>query len=300
MENKYSWDNLAQNLREDALQDTGKKGGYSEDTRFYKLARNENDQGGALVRFIPDADGVMFVKMTKIAANAGHEKRFISDWSPQSIGLPDPVNERFLKHWGAGEKEEAKRFGRSFRYISNIKIMKDPANPENEGKIFLLDMSKTIFEKVKTAAQPSPDEVALGTEPMAVFDPLQGNNFLLKVARASNGFISYETSKFDEKVTAAYKSEADYDKDIKENGYILNDFYKPENFLSYDELVEKLSWYTNEKETATAKPAEDTLVEAKPAVETKVEPLVEAKPAVKAEVMDGLDDLDDLLSELDA
>ena len=298
---KYDWDNLAKNLQKDALND-GKKT-YEVDERFYKLARNENDTGGALIRLVPDPEGVMFVKMIRIAANKGKDKRFCTDWSPQTIGLPDPFNERWSKEWNAGNKEEAKRFGRSIRYISNIKVIKDPANPENEGKFFLFDMSKTIFEKVKNAANPTPDEIALGAEPKQVYNPVEGNNFLLKVKRGTNGFITYEDSKFDEKTTKLYESEEEFEKDIKENGYVLNDFLKPEFFPTYEELQDKLLWYTGEKEVqqvSKGEPTDETpgLVEAK--METKAETKPETKKETKTEAPATEDDLDDFLSELDA
>ena len=50
-----------------------------------------------------------------------------------------------------------------------------------------------------------------------VFDPIEGHSFLLKVNEAQNGFLTYENSKVDEKVTGIYKTEAEFDKDIKEN-----------------------------------------------------------------------------------
>jgi len=293
---KFDWDNLKQNLNDNALEDGNKKT-YEADERFYKLSRNENDQGGALIRFLPDPTDIPFIKMTKISANKGYQKRFINGWSPASIGLPDPINERFLSEWQAGNKEEAKRFGRSFRYIANIKVIKDPSNPSNEGKIFLLDMSKTLFEKVKNAASPSPDEIALGTEAIQVFNPLEGNNFLLKVNRAATGFISYETSKFDDKITAAYKNEKEYEKDIKANGFKLNTFLEPESFLSYDELVDKLKWYLNEQDTPAAnKPAVP-----KETVETKetVEPKETTKPAEPVGESGMDDDLDELLADFE-
>lgn len=304
---KYDWDNLAQNLQKDALTD-GKKT-YAVDERFYKLARNENDTGGALVRLVADPEGVMFVKMTKIAANIGKDKRFCADWSPQSIGLPDPFNERWSTEWNAGNKEEAKRFGRSIRYISNIQVIKDPANPANEGKFFLLDMSKTIFDKVKAAANPSADEIALGAEPKQVYNPVDGNSFLLKVKRGANNFITYEDSKFDEKTSQVYASDAEFEKVIKENGHKLNDFLKPEFFLTYEELEDKLLWYTGEKDEARAKEnakekATPGLVEATPATPAPATPAVaptqelkEAKAPTPAQADE--DDLDDFLNDLE-
>ncbi len=300
---KFDWGALSENLQKDALNEGGKKN-YEVDERFYKLARGDNDTGGALLRFLPDADGVPFIKMIQISANLGHEKRFISDWSPQSIGLPDPVNERFLVEWQAGNKEEAKRFGRKFRYIANVLVVKDPATPANEGKIFLLDMAKTTFDKVKNAADPTPDEVALGAEAKEVFNPLDGNNFLMKVKRGSNNFITYEDSKFDEKISGVYDTEAEYDKAIASEGHILGDFLKPEFFKSYAELEDSLAWYLNEKETAPKivdaeleKAVEEVTKEVLPEVETVVEkPEVKKETAAKPVIDDDLDSLlDDLL-----
>ena len=306
---KYDWDALAENLRKDTLSD-GKKV-YESDDRFYKLARNENDTGGALLRLLPDPNNVMFIKMIRIAANNGYEKRFCTEWSPQTIGMPDPFNERWAKEYNAGNKEEAKRFGRSIRYITNVKVIKDPANPENEGKIFLLDMSQTIFEKIKNAASPSEEEIALGTEPKQVYNPLQGHNFLLKVKRGSNNFITYEDSKFDEKVTAAYESDEEFQKDIKENGYVLDDFYKPEFYKTYEELKEILAWYMNEKPTdsgTTETPAKEESVKEESVKEESVkETPVKEKPTKKESVkkesakeVEQVDDdeLDELLDSL--
>jgi len=296
---KYDWDNLAQNLQKDALTD-GKKT-YEVDERFYKLARNENDTGGALVRLLPDPEGVMFVKMTKISANSGKDKRFCSDWSPTSIGLPDPFNERWSQEWNAGNKEEAKRFGRSIRYVSNIKIIKDPANPENEGKIFLLDMSKTIFDKVKDAANPSPEEIALGATAKQVYDPVDGNSFLMKVKRGSNNFITYEDSKFDEKESSVYKTEAEFETDITANGHVLGDFLKPEFFPTYAELEDKLLWYTGDKDEQRAKENATPAPSATPGlVEAKATPTPVKETAPVTAPAGGEDELDDFLAELEA
>jgi len=246
----FNWDNLAKKLQKDALSD-GKKV-YETDERFYKLARNENDTGGALIRFLPDPEGVMFLKMIKINANGGKGKRFCNEWSPLTIGKPDPFNERFSEEWNKNNKEEAKRFGRSIRYVTNIKVIKDPANPDNDGKIFLLDMSQTIFEKVKAAAQPAPDEIALGTEPKQVYNPVTGNSFLYKVKRGSNNFITYEDSKFQEQESSIYKTADEYEKDINDSGYILNEFLKPDFYKTYEELKDCLDWFTGEKDEKQA------------------------------------------------
>ena len=304
----FSWDKLTEKVQKEALNDSNKSQGVI-DERFYKLARDENDNGAAVIRFLPDPDGIPFIKMIQIAANDGFNRRFCNEWSPQTIGLPDPFNEKFFEEWNKGNKEEAKRFGRKFRYIANIKIVKDPANPSNNGKIFLLDMSPSLFEKIKNAADPSESERALGAEPMEVFNPIKGHNFLLKINKGSNGFFTYENSRFDNKVTSVYKSEEEYLKDIIENGYKLSEFLKPENFLSYDELKKKLAWYigedtTNTTDTESTTVSEEVVEESKekPKKETpKKQPKEEPKEEIPFDTddADDTDDLDDLLEELD-
>lgn len=301
----FDWDKLQANLQADAMTDGNKKT-YEVDERFYKLSRDENDNGGALIRFLPDASGVPFVKMTKINARQNDgSKRFVSDWSPQTIGKKDPFNEKFLELWSAGQKEEAKKYSRAFRYLANIQVVKDPANKENEGKFFLLDMSPTLFAKVKDAMAPSATEISLGAEPKAVFNPIEGNSFLLKVSKAATGFLSYETSKFDEKTSGIFKDMATAEAAIKEKTHSLNEFLQEASFKTYEELTEKLAWFDGDKGGAKTTVPEATVdAEAEAAIdeivaEAKAEK-VAPKPAVKTDTDVAAEDneLDDLLNSL--
>ena len=55
-------------------------------------------------------------------------------------------------------------------------MLKDPSNPENEGKVFLFKYGKKIFDKLTAAMQPEfEDEEAIDP-----FDFWQGANFKLK------------------------------------------------------------------------------------------------------------------------
>ena len=292
----FDWDSLAEKIQDDSLQDNKK--GYQEDERFYKLAKDKNGNGGALIRFVPDKDGIPFIKMIKINADGGVNNRFCKDWSPQSIGLPDPFNEMFVKLWKEGKKEEAKKFGRTIRYISNIKVIKDPANPDNEGKFFLLDMSQSLFDKVKKAVQPTEDELALGAEPKQVFNPVQGNSFLLKIKLGSNGIYTYEDSKFNEKVDGIYDTEEEAMEDIKKNAYSLKEFLEPSFYKSYDELKQCLNWFMGiENPPETKVTTEDVEKVVEPG---KVEKVEKEKPKETKETkdVDLDDDLEDLLNDI--
>ncbi len=301
---QFNWDELQKNLQKDAMNDGSKKT-YEVDERFYKLSRDDNDNGGALIRFIPDGDGIPFVKMTKInARQSDGSKRFVADWSPQTIGKPDPFNEKFLKLWNEGKKEEAKKYSRAFRYLTNIVVVKDPANPDNDGKTFLFDMSPTLFGKIKDAMTPSATELALDPNcAKAVYNPVEGNNFLLKVSKAATGFLSYETSKFDDKITGIYGSNEEATKAIKENAYSLNEFLKEDSFKTYEELQERLAWFDGENKTEVPTSPTSTAAE-DPELTASVEDVVtEAKPEPEtvdttSPVADTDDELDDLLNSL--
>lgn len=305
----FNWDNMAGNLQDNAF---GEKKQYDNevDTRFWKLARDENDNGGAVIRFLPDADVVPFVAMTKINARTKKKGFFVSEWSPTTIGLKCPFNEKFSELWNAGDKETAKTLGRGQRYITNIKVMKDPANPENEGKIFLYDMSQTMIDMLKGVMIQTDAMKALDEEPVAVFDPMKGNNFILKVKRGSNDIITYGDSKFSDKVTSIYDSEEAAEADIVANTHSLKAFLDPSNFKSYEELSDlrdkflKIGKYSTDAATGDTAPT----AEAKPETEATPEaeapapaetPKAEAEtPKTETPAASSDDELDDLLADL--
>ena len=224
-----------------SVQDLDKKT-YETDSRFYNLKKDDKGNGAAVIRFLPSEifeNGSMSTMKVVYRYNvrALTSKRFIAEWSPSTIGKSDPIQEKWSELWNAGKKEESKRFARSTRYIANIKVIKDPANPENEGKIFLLDMSKTLGEKVKSIINPPETEKAMGIEPKNLFNPLQGGyNFMLVAKVGSNGFTNYDSSTVAPESTSIYKSKEEAIKDISENCYKLSDWDKEESYKSYDEL----------------------------------------------------------------
>ena len=73
------------------------------------------------------------------------------------MGQKDSVSEYNTMLWNNGTdagKETARKQKRKLTYISNIYVVKDPANHENEGKVFLYKLGKKSFDKITTAMQP--------------------------------------------------------------------------------------------------------------------------------------------------
>lgn len=238
-----------------------KKADFGDD-RFYKLKRDENGNGAAIIRFLPDPNMKLMQQIFRINVNnqKGAERRWVSELSPQNINQPDPFHKAWADLWQAGKKEEARMFARQTRFYTNILVIKDPANPANEGKVFLLDLSQSLKLMLENAMFPSEADRALGAEPKALFNPLQGHNFKLVSSKAATGFITYEKSSVVDAVTSVFDSKEEAVTFIKENCYPLDDFLKPEAYKSYAELQEKLNYVMFRDTPATAQSAKSAEV----------------------------------------
>ena len=161
---------------------------YARDERFYTLSKDKEGNGAALIRFLPDSEKGMIQKMFKIntTVSKNGKKRFVSEFSPTSAGLPCPFQEKWQELWNSGDKDGSKLFSRGTRYVTNIKVLKDPANPENEGKIFLYEISGAMKDKIQSAVDPSEQDRALGATPKELFNPLRGNSFRLVAKKGAN------------------------------------------------------------------------------------------------------------------
>ena len=153
-------------------------GGGSSDERLWKLECDKSGNGYAVIRFLPAPDGedLPFVKLYSHAFQ-GPGGWYIEN-SLTTLGQKDPVSEYNSLLWNNGTdagKDAARKQKRKLTYISNIYVVKDPANPQNEGKVMLYKYGKKIFDKLTAAMQPEfEDEEAIDP-----FDFWQGANFCL-------------------------------------------------------------------------------------------------------------------------
>ena len=162
------------------------------DDRLWKLDVDKSGNGYAVIRFLPAPDGedLPFVKLYSHAFK-GSGGWYIEN-SLTTLGQKDPVSEFNTQLWNNGTdagKDAARRQKRKLTYVSNIYVVKDPANPENEGKVFLYKYGKKIFDKLTAAMQPEfEDETAIDP-----FDFWQGANFKLKAKNVA-GYRNYDSS----------------------------------------------------------------------------------------------------------
>jgi len=167
----------------------------SGDDRLWKIERDKSGNGYAVIRFLPAPDGEddSFVQVWSHAFQ-GTGGWYIEN-SLTTLGRKDPVSEMNRELWNSGNKSDqdiVRQRKRKLSYYSNIYVVKDPAHPENEGKVFLFKYGKKIFEKITSALQPEFEDET----PVDAFDLWKGANFKLKV-RMADGYPNYDKSEFD-------------------------------------------------------------------------------------------------------
>ena len=220
--------------------------GTSGDDRLWKLDVDKSGNGYAVIRFLPPPNGedLPFVKLYSHAFQ-GTGGWYIEN-SLTTLGQKDPVSEFNSQLWNNGTdagKDAARKQKRKLTYISNIYVVKDPANPENEGKVFLYKYGKKIFDKLTAAMQPEfEDEEAIDP-----FDFWQGANFKLKAKNVA-GYRNCDSSEFtaqtpllddDDALEALWKKE-----------FSLAEFVAADQFKSYEDLKTRLNYVLGNVSTA--------------------------------------------------
>jgi len=205
--------------------------------KFWKPTRDKAGNGFAIIRFLP--------------APSGEEMPFVRTWdhgfqgptglwyienSLTTINQDDPVSELNSKLWNSGiesDKDQARKQKRRLKYVSNILVLKDGGNPENEGKVFMYQYGKKIFDKLNDLMNPQFEDET----PVNPFDFWEGANFRLKI-RQFEGYPNYDKSEFDAP-SALYEDDAQIEAVWKQQ-HSLQELLDPKNFKDYNELKAKL------------------------------------------------------------
>ena len=217
--------------------------GGNNDDRLWKLDVDKSGNGYAVIRFLPAPEGedLPFVKLYSHAFQ-GPGGWYIEN-SLTTLGQKDPVSEFNTTRWIIGTyavKDTARKQKRKLTYISNIYVVKDPANPENEGRVFLFKYGKKIFDKITAAMQPEfEDEEAIDP-----FDFWRGANFKLKAKNVA-GYRNYDSSEF--AATSALLDDDDAMEAIWKKEHSLAELVAADQFKSYDELKTRLGYVLGNK-----------------------------------------------------
>ena len=229
-----SLDKLRQAM-ESASPSQGEKKSYNDD-RYWKPELDKSGNGYAVVRFLPTPEGEDMPWVSYWDHGFQGPGGWYIEKSLTTLNKQDPVSEYNTQLWNTGieaNKEIARKQKRRLHYVSNVYVVSDPKNPDNEGKVFLYKFGKKIFEQLKEAISPQfEDENAINP-----FDLREGANFKIKI-RKVDGYWNYDKSEFDS-VSPLFDDESQLT-EVATSVNSLSDIIAPSEFKTYDELKEKL------------------------------------------------------------
>ena len=244
---KKSRSNDLQKLQSEVEKINNPQNNFSrEDDRFWKAELDKSGNGYAVIRFLPPPNG----EEMAWAKIFNHGFQGPGGWyienSLTTLGQKDPLAEYNSTLWNSGieaNKEIARKQKRRLTYFSNIFVVEDKANPQNEGKVFLFRYGKKIFDKISSMSNPEFEDET----PTDVYNFWEGANFKLKI-RKVDGFSNYDKSEF---VTPAPIFENDSEMErVWGEEHSLEEFVKESNFKTYDDLKTRLDVVLGNTQTA--------------------------------------------------
>jgi len=224
-----------------------------DDERLWKPELDKTGNGYAVIRFLPapNEEDLPWVKLYTHAFQ-GPGGWYIEN-SLTTIGQKDPVSEYNRELWNSGndkDKETVRKQKRKLSFYSNIYVVKDPVNPQNEGKVFLFKYGKKIFDKIMAAMQPEFED----EEPINPFDFWQGANFKLKI-RKVDGYWNYDKSEFES--SSVLLDDDDALESLWKKEYSLTAIVAADQFKTYDQLNARLKSVLGQKVTSSSPVTEE-------------------------------------------
>jgi hypothetical protein len=227
--------------------------GGGADERLWKPELDKTGNGYAVIRFLPSPDGED-IPWAKLYSHAfqGPGGWYIEN-SLTTTGGKDPVSDYNRELWNSGneaDKDTVRKQKRKLSYYSNIYVVKDQVNPQNEGKVFLFKYGKKIFDKVMEAMQPEFEDET----PINPFDFWQGANFKLKIVK-KDGYWNYDKSEFD--AVSPLLDDDDALEALWKKQYSLTAVTAPDQFKTYDVLEKRLKYVLGQGRPAPRRLDED-------------------------------------------
>ena len=251
------------------IEQMSKPKGAGPDERLWKPGVDKSGNGYAIIRFLPEPDG----EDLPWAQVWSHAFQGAGGWyienSLTTLGQKDPVGELNRTLWNSGldqDKETARKQKRKLSYYSNIYVVKDQLNPDNEGKVFLYKYGKKIHDKIVSSMQPQFED----EEPINPFDMWKGADFRIKI-QTIGGYWNYDKSDFAPTSPLGGFDDAKLE-EIWKSQHSLKEFTDPANFKSYEQLEERLNTVLNKSARATVRSFDGEETEAVYAEETVTQP----------------------------
>ena len=208
------------------------------DERLWKPVVDKTGNGYAVIRFLPTVEGddLPWAKYWDHFFQ-GPTGQWYVEKSLTTIQKDDPVSEMNSKLWNTGieaDKDTARKRKRRLHYVSNIYVVSDPENRENEGKVMLYTYGAKIFEKIMDSMQPKYEDES----PVNPFDMWKGANFKMKISNVA-GYRNYDRSSFG--AVEVLNADDSVLEGVYNQQFSLKEFTDADTFKSYSELNLKLT-----------------------------------------------------------
>lgn len=262
------------------------------DARYWEPTVDQMGNGSAIIRFLPakTEDDDAYVTQYQHSFKGPTGLWYIENCRSM-LGKEerDPVLEYIEPLWTGSDsdKKRASAMKKKTLFISNVVVIKDVKNPQNEGKVFLFRYGKKLFDKINKLMNPTDEMKELGKVPVDPYDLFEGVNLHLVVTK-KDGFRNYDDSEF----SAQGPIFKDEDKMAKlfDLMYDLKAEVAPEKVKSFADLEKRLY-------KTLGVSAEAQKIVTKPAASTKPA----SRPPVQEATVDddeSAEDVDALIDEL--
>lgn len=239
MARKIDWNAVANEMK-----NFDKRGGGNErtvDVNLFQPKIKEDGTYDAIIRFLPAPDMDLPYALVYNHGYQAPSGKWVIENCPKSLGKKCPVCDSASRLWNAGDEESARRRFKKFSAYSNILVIRDPQNPENEGKVFIFRYGKKLFEVIRNKMIP-PSTL---DEPLMVFDYDEGANFKLKIrskiindAKGNKKPVpNYDSSEF----TQQSSLDEALVNEIESLLLPLKPYVSEDKFLSFSELEKKVA-----------------------------------------------------------
>jgi len=222
----------------------------NDDKRFWKPTMDKVKKiGGAVIRFLPEDNVENLLNYVKYYEhsfkNPENGKWYIerslsslTELGQDSIAL---LNKRL---WSSSSEKDhphkkiASRQKRNTKYIANVLVVNDPANPDNNGKVFLYKFGPAIYNKIASAKFPKEDAITgVKADRLDPFDIIDGANFEIRINDTKDGW-NYDSSTFSA-LSPLANNDAVFDAILKQV-FNLTEFIDVKNYKTNQALDKRL------------------------------------------------------------
>lgn len=274
--------------------------GYTDD-RIWKLSTDKAGNGSAVIRFLPttvkgdESDELPFVRLYSHGFKNPSNQRWYIENSLTTFNEPDPMSELNSELWAKGDdksKDIARAQKRKLAYYSNILVISDPKNPDNEGKVFLFKYGTKIMDKIMDKANPTFAE----DKQCDVFSPFDGANFKLRQKMVEN-FPNYDSSVFDEPSELCGGDEEKM-VEVLSSQHLLSSLLDRKNFKTYEELSKRVDFVMGRSTKFTQEDSVDDSADVEKEFEQYAKKVADNEKSAVHKVNTDIDDAEAFLMSL--